>query len=264
LELLRSADPPIRRSADPPIRRSADPPIRRSADPLNTRPGDASHVHNADVRRESMKRRPMRRFLTVALLGLAVTAAATDASAQGRPRGRGPRGVVDTARARQTDSLRAARRDTALRRRGPDSLRQHRLDSLRAAGVLDTNRAGRGGPGFGRAGRGPGGPGMGPMSGRGGLMGIKLNENEKAAVKTITQKYRAEFDEFREANKGMRPGQNAQLDAQVKAIAEREQAEIRAALTAEHQAQFDANIAKRKQLAANRPPGRGPRPPALR
>ena len=187
----------------------------------------------------------MRRFLAVALVGLAVTAAATDASAQGRRGGRAP------------DSVRAARR-------APDSVRAKRLDSLRAAGVIDSNRAGRRGAGMGpegRGGRGPGGRGMGPMSGRGGLMGIQLNDNEKAAVKTINEKYRAELEQLREANKGTAPGQNPQLAAQVKAIAERQEAEVRAALTAEHQAQFDANIAKRKEMEAQMGGRRGQRPP---
>jgi Spy/CpxP family protein refolding chaperone len=202
----------------------------------------------------------MRRLFTVALLGLAVTVGATEASAQGRPGGRGSRGgVMDTARARRMDSLRVARGDTAFRRRGPDSLRQRRLDSLRAAGVLDT--AARGGSEGGRGMRGPGGP----MGGRGALMGIKLNDNEKAAVKTIAEKYRAELEQFREANRGGQRGQNPQLAAQVRAIAEREQAEIRAALTAEHQSQFDANVAKRKESGANGAAGpRGARPPLLR
>ena len=69
-------------------------------------------------------------------------------------------------------------------------------------------------------------------------MGIQLNDNEKDAVKQINEKYRSEFEQLREANKGTAPGRNAQLDAQVKAIADRQEAEIRAALTAEHQAQF--------------------------
>lgn len=195
----------------------------------------------------------MRRFLAVAFLGLTV-AAATDASAQGRQGGR---------RA-GADSARVARGDTAFRRRGPDSLRAKRLDSLRAAGVLDSARAGRRGPGGfgpeGRGGRGPGGRG-GPMGGRGGLMGIQLNDNEKAAVKTINEKYRGEFEQLREANKGTAPGQNPQLQAQVKAIADRQEAEIRAALTAEHQAQFDANVAKRAKIEAQGGGRRGGRPP---
>jgi hypothetical protein len=211
----------------------------------------------------------MRRLFTVALLGLAVATVSTEASAQGRPGGRGRGGVADTARIRRMDSLRVARGDTAFRRRGPDSLRQHRLDSLRAAGVIDTNRAGRGrgrGPGDvgpeGR-GRGPGGRGVGPMAGRGpALMGIQLNDAEKASLKTINEKYRAQFEQLREANKGSAPGQNAELAAKAKAIADAQEAEIRGALSSEHQAQFDANVAKMKERGANGRRGRRPPPPA--
>jgi hypothetical protein len=165
----------------------------------------------------------MRRLIAVAFLGLAV-AAATEASAQGRPGGRRG-GVADTARMRVRDSIRVARGDTGVARRGP---------------------AGR--------------PGM--MPGRGGLMGIKLNDNEKAAVKTINEKYRAELQQLREANKGTARGQNAQLRTQAQAIAERQQAEIRGALTAEHQAQFDANVAKAKERGAKRQGGHRPPQPA--
>jgi hypothetical protein len=100
------------------------------------------------------------------------------------------------------------------------------------------------------------------MGGRGGLMGIQLNDNEKAAVKSINEKYRAEFDQLREANKGTAPGQNAQLASQMKAISDRQEAEIRAALTAEHQAQFDANVAKRKEME-EKGGGRRGRPPRI-
>ena len=142
------------------------------------------------------------------------------------------------------------------------------MDSLRAAGMLDSNGRGRGPGGFpGARGRGPGrgmGMGMGPMgAGRGGLMGLQLSDNEKAAVKAIDEKYRAEFDQIREANKGTPPGQNPQAAAQVQGLMERQQAEIRAALTAEHQAQFDANVARMKEQMANGGgrPGRRPPPP---
>lgn len=103
---------------------------------------------------------------------------------------------------------------------------------------------------------------MGMVAGRGALAGIQLNDNEKAAIKTITEKYRAEFTELREANRKQAVGQNEQLRVQAQAIAERERAEIRAALTAEHQAQFDANLAKRPVTGAQRGP-RPPRPPVL-
>jgi hypothetical protein len=92
-------------------------------------------------------------------------------------------------------------------------------------------------------------------------MGIKLNDNEKDAVKTINQKYREELKQLREANKGTKPGQNPQLAVQTKAIMDRQQAEIRAALTAEHQAQFDANVAKMKERMEKGGGRRGGRPP---
>ena len=94
-------------------------------------------------------------------------------------------------------------------------------------------------------------------------MGIALNENEKAAVKTISEKYREQYKELRETNQKAAAGQNAQARAQLQGLMEREQAEIRAALTAEHQAQFDANIAKRPARGVGGPPvGRRP-PPAF-
>ena len=95
-------------------------------------------------------------------------------------------------------------------------------------------------------------------------MGIQLNENEKTAVKAIDEKYRKELQELREANKGTARGQNPQLATQFQAIAERQQAEVRAALTAEHQAQFDANVAKRKEQMANGGGRRGKRPRGVR
>ena len=108
--------------------------------------------------------------------------------------------------------------------------------------------------------------GMGPVAGRGALMGIALNDNEKAAVKTISEKYREEYKQLREAHQQAGAAQNAQLRTQMQAITQREQAEIRAALTAEHQAQFDANIAKRQVRGADGHPAgrRPPRPPVIR
>jgi hypothetical protein len=210
----------------------------------------------------------MRRLLSVALIGLAVAGSTTDASAQGRGarpgRGPGRAGVMDTARMRRMDSVRVAHGDT-LRRRGPDSLRQHRMDSLRAAGVLDSarGRGGRGPDGRGLGGFGPGrGPGRGEVAGaRGALAGITLNDNEKAAVKTITEKYREELKQLRDANQQTAGRPTAEQRAQLQAIAERERAEIRGALTAEHQAQFDANVAKLRARGAGGPAGR--RPPTV-
>ena len=201
----------------------------------------------------------MRRLLSVAALGLAIVGSTTVASAQRPGRGQGRPGVMDTARARRMDSLRVAHGDT-LRRRFPDSLRQQRMDSLRAVGVIDSNRRGPGGRGGrGPEGMGPGGRGRGDVAGmRGALAGIKLNDNEKTAVKTIAERYRAEMQELRPAGqRGAAP--NAQLRAQVDAIAQRERADVRAALTAEHQAQFDANVARLAERRAGGPlPGRRP------
>lgn len=167
---------------------------------------------------------------------------------------------MDSARVARLDSARAARGDTA-RRRAPDSLRMKRLDSLRAAGALDSARRGRAGA-PGRGGPGMPGRGRGDMLGgaRGALAGINLNDNEKAAVKTITEKYREEMKQLRDANGKVARGQNAQLRQQMEDINKREEAEIRAALTAEHQAQFDANVAKRPARGVGAPPP-GRRPP---
>lgn len=196
----------------------------------------------------------MRRLLSIAFIGLAVAISATAAEAQGRG-GRSARSGMDTSRMRRMDSVRVASGDT-IRRRGLDSLRRHRMDSLRAAGLLDS--AGRGPDGRGPAGR--------PGAGRGnlGLAGIKLTDNEKSAVKTITEKYREEMKQLRDENQRATRGQNGQLRAQMQAIIERERAEIRAALTAEHQAQFDANAAKQRGRGAGGPPGRRPPAPARR
>jgi hypothetical protein len=204
----------------------------------------------------------MRRLLSVAALGLAIVGSTTVASAQRPGRGQGRAGVMDTARARRMDSLRVAHGDT-IGRRLPDSVRQHRMDSLRAAGVLDAGRPGPGRRGGrGPEGMGPGARGRGDMAAaRGALAGIKLNDNEKSAVKTITEKYRAEMKELRDANQPA-SAPSPQLRAQFDAIAQRERADIRAALTAEHQAQFDANIKKQAARGAGRPqPGRRPPTP---
>lgn len=206
----------------------------------------------------------MRRFFSIALIGLAVAGASTELAAQGRGgRGQGRAGVRDTARMRQMDSVRAARGEVE-RRRGPDSLRQRRLDSLRAAGVLDSNM--RGGRGPGARGVGGRGQGVGPLMGRGGLQGIQLNDSEKAAVKTISEKYREEFKQLREANQAAGAARNEAARTQLQALIEREQAEIRAALTAGNQAKFDANLAKRPARGANGATAgrRPPRPPAQR
>ncbi len=93
---------------------------------------------------------------------------------------------------------------------------------------------------------------------------MNLNDNEKSAVKTITEKYREEMKQLRDENQKAARGQNAQLRAQMQAIIERERAEIRGALTTEHQTQFDANIEKQRGRGAGGPPGRRQPPPTRR
>ena len=169
----------------------------------------------------------MRRLLSVALAGIAIAGVTSVASAQNGSAQPGPRraraGVMDTARARRMDSLRVARGDTVRRRDGADSLRGR----------------GRGGP-----------PGM-PNS-RFALAGIQLTDAEKASVKTINEKYRAELQALRPADGQARPAQNPDLRQKMMTLMASEWTDIRAALTPEHQAQFDANLAKG--------PGRGGRP----
>ena len=111
------------------------------------------------------------------------------------------------------------------------------------------------------------GPGMMARHGRGGgeLRGIKLSDAEKAKLKEIHQKYRTEaqalhnslkpaMDQARAArqkgdtaaarkvwqdNKGARD--------QMQSLRDREQAEIRAALSPDNQKLFDANVARLKE-----------------
>jgi hypothetical protein len=148
-----------------------------------------------------------------------------------------------------------------------DSLRTARRDSLRAAGVADSvidrgrrggGRGGFGGPeGRGRAG-GPGGRGMGPGM-MAGLAGIQLSDAEKNSIKALNEKHRQEMKEFRQAHQNDQP--SPELRQQMQQIMERQRTELRGALTAEHQAQFDANIAKLPKPDSLGGGRRGRRPP---
>ena len=88
--------------------------------------------------------------------------------------------------------------------------------------------------------------------GRGRLLrGIKLSEAEKARGKEIRGKYQTESKTLRES-----------ADRQkLAALKQRERAEIRTALTPEHQTQFDANVTQRAERRAERrkEKGHGPR-----
>jgi hypothetical protein len=197
----------------------------------------------------------MRRLFSMALIGLALVTVAADASAQVRGRGRGARPgtrTADSMAVRRLDSLRTART-----RGGQDSVRAGRgrvrgVDSLRVARGDSAGR--RGQDSLARGGRG-GRPGD-LANARSALAGLKLNESEKADVKTITQKYAEEYKQLRQ--KAAQGGaQDAGLRAEMQSLSERERAEIRAALTAPNQARFDENIAKGRG-GRGRGPGRAP------
>ena len=107
--------------------------------------------------------------------------------------------------------------------------------------------------------------------GRGRLLrGIKLSDAEKARVKEIRGKYRTEAQalqqSLRPAMQDMRAARQKNDSVALKAawdrsagdrqkleaLMQRERAEIRTALTAEHQAQFDANVKQLEQRRAGR------------
>lgn len=105
--------------------------------------------------------------------------------------------------------------------------------------------------------------------GRGTLLrGITLNDAEKSQMKAIRAKYAAEGKSLREsmrpAMRDLRAARNKRDSAAVKsawdgaagdrqklqALMQRERAEIRAALTPEHQKTFDANVKTLEQRRA--------------
>jgi Spy/CpxP family protein refolding chaperone len=115
--------------------------------------------------------------------------------------------------------------------------------------------------------------------GRGRLLrGIKLSDAEKARVKEIRGKYQTESKTLRES---LRPAMQEMRTARQKhdtvamkaawdrtaadrqkldALMQRERAEVRTALTPEHQTQFDANVKQRAERRAEGRKGKGHRP----
>ena len=111
-----------------------------------------------------------------------------------------------------------------------------------------------------REGRGP----LGDVS-RGLFRGITLSDAEKASVKTVHEKYQAQFKTLREANKPQREelkaarqrGDSAAVKAiwdkgadhraKMQSLTEQMRGELRTALTPEHRAQFDTNVSEMKQ-----------------
>jgi Spy/CpxP family protein refolding chaperone len=102
---------------------------------------------------------------------------------------------------------------------------------------------------------------------RGALRGLKLSDAEKSSIKTINTKYAAESKTLgeslkptmQEARTLRQKGDTAGLRAlwaknkpardQMQALRVRQDAEIRAALSADNQKLFDANVAKRAEWA---------------
>ena len=105
---------------------------------------------------------------------------------------------------------------------------------------------------------------------RGLFRGIELTDAEKANLRAVGQKYQAEFEAI---GRSMRPdveaaraarqrgdtaaaraafARTADERAQLEALIERVRVDARSALAPEHRAQFDANLARMKERAANR------------
>lgn len=99
---------------------------------------------------------------------------------------------------------------------------------------------------------------------------IKLTDAEKANVKAVQQKYASQMKALREqlkpqlqaARQARQKGDTAALKSmwqksaaqrdQIKKLLESERNDLRAALTPEHQAQFDTNVKQFEQRVANR------------
>ena len=118
-----------------------------------------------------------------------------------------------------------------------------------------------------QAGMNAGHPGRGA---RGLFRGIQLTDAEKASLKTVREKYKGQFKSLHDSFKPQRDelraarqrGDTAAAKAiwaksatqreQLRALMTREQGEMRAALTPEHQVAFDKNVAELKQRMAQR------------
>lgn len=87
---------------------------------------------------------------------------------------------------------------------------------------------------------------------------IALTDAQKAQVLAIDATYREQYRALRPAD-GQRPDSaaRAQRAAQLRQIAQRQQAELRAVLTPAQQAQFDRNVAAARERVAERRNDRG-------
>ena len=150
-------------------------------------------------------------------------------------------------------------------------MRKSRIIAFVVASLVSTaSFAGAQAPAPGaQAGRGAMWRGMqGGRGERGLFRGIKLSDTEKAKLKTIRAKYAPEQKQLRESlkpamqearaarQKGDSVAAKAAFDRtkdgreKMKALMDRERAEVRSALTPENQKQFDANVQKFAQRRA--------------
>jgi hypothetical protein len=78
------------------------------------------------------------------------------------------------------------------------------------------------------------------------LAGVKLTAAEKTQVKSIEGKYSTQLETLKKDHMAAEKAgkeDDSQIAAKVQAIVDQERAEIRAALTADQQTKFDANVA---------------------
>jgi Spy/CpxP family protein refolding chaperone len=150
-------------------------------------------------------------------------------------------------------------------------MRKSRIIALVVASLVSTaSFAGAQAPAAGaQAGRSAMGRGMQGGRGQRGLFrGIKLSDTEKAKLKDIRAKYAPEQKQLRESLKpAMQEARTARQKGdsvaaraafartkdgrdKMKALTDREQAELRSALTPENQKQFDANVQRFAQRRA--------------
>lgn len=138
--------------------------------------------------------------------------------------------------------------------------------------------------------KGPGGRGDFGMRSNGALRGMTLSDAEKANLKAVREKYapqmqaqmQAQREKFKQSHEAMRAAKERGDTAAFRALAKEnatarreamqqlatvQRADIRAALSAENQAKFDANVERMKTRMQQRPDSlrkhtRGTRPPA--
>ena len=111
----------------------------------------------------------------------------------------------------------------------------------------------------GRDGRGPGGRGGFGRADQALLRGITLSADQQQRIDSIRTRYREQADQMRQ--QGGTTDRDA-MRAQMRTTMEKQQAEIRAVLTTDQQAQFDRNVADMRSQMQQRGGRPGGAPPA--